>query len=299
MHRPVLLKESIDALKLKKGEVYLDGTLGSGGHSAEVAKRFKDSVTIIAIDRDPDAVKRSRGKLEEFTTNFKLFNESFRNLDTVLGEAGIESVDAILFDLGLSSDQLSPPAGGSGRGFSFLRDEPLDMRMSGTGPTAADILNSWDEHAIELILRGFGEEKFSRKIASAIVERRKIKPFETTFDLVGTVLEIKKRTWKDRIHPATQTFQAIRIAVNEELTALEVGLQKGFEVLKPGGRFAVISFHSLEDRMVKNFFRDKVKEEVAKHITKKPATASAEEVEENPRSRSAKLRIIEKDDKKI
>ena len=168
------------------------------------------------------------------------------------------------------------------------------MRLGKQGPRAADILNSWDEHAIELILRGFGEEKFSRKIAKEIVSRREVKPFQNTFDLVEAVLAVKPKSWRDKIHPATKTFQALRIATNEELTALEIGLVKGFETLRAGGRLAVISFHSLEDRIVKNFFRDKVKEGKAIKITNKPIIPSTEEVKENPRSRSAKLRVIEK-----
>ncbi|MDP3763239.1 MAG: 16S rRNA (cytosine(1402)-N(4))-methyltransferase RsmH [bacterium] len=269
MHKPVLLKESIDALDLKPSAVFVDATYGGGGHSREVRKQFP-TVKVIGIDQDP--------KVDAITANF-------RNLDKVLEELDISSVDAILFDLGISSDQLEE----SGRGFSFLKDEPLDMRMSQEGITAADILNSWDEYAIELVLRGFGEEKSSRKIARAIVERRGARPFRTTFDLVEVVGERG-----GKIHPATRTFQALRMAVNEELTALEIGLEKGFKVLKLNGRFAVISFHSLEDRIVKNFFRDRVKEEMAKQITKKPITPSAEEIKTNPRSRSAKLRVIEK-----
>jgi 16S rRNA (cytosine1402-N4)-methyltransferase len=199
--------------------------------------------------------------------------------------------DAILLDLGFSSDQLES----SGRGLSFQKDEPLDMRLSGRGITAAEILNSWDEHAIELILRGFGGEKYSRRIAGAIVRRRELTPFETTTELVETIISSVPASYRHgRINPATRTFQALRIAVNEELTALEEGLAKGFEHLAIGGRFAVISFHSLEDRIVKNFFRDKAKLGNAKLINKKPITPSKDEIEGNPRARSAKLRVIEK-----
>ena len=272
MHKPVLLHETIDGLDLDPGETVVDATYGAGGHTKEILKRFP-KVQVVSIDQDPGTKALVTG--------------NFRDLDKLLGDL---RPDAILLDLGISTDQLED----SGRGFSFQKDEPLDMRMSGAGPTAADILNSWDEHAIELVLRGFGEERFSRKIARVIVDRRKVKPFKTTFDLVGSVLEVKHRSWRDKIHPATKTFQALRIAVNEELTALEIGLEKGFKALKPGGRMAVISFHSLEDRIVKNFFRDKVKEKTAKQVTKKPITASEEELDTNPRSRSAKLRIIKK-----
>ncbi|MEX2014231.1 MAG: 16S rRNA (cytosine(1402)-N(4))-methyltransferase RsmH [Parcubacteria group bacterium] len=296
MHKPVLLHESIEALDLGPAKVFLDGTLGGGGHTREVLRRFP-GVRIIALDQDPEAsgLKEEGLKVERRT-------ENFGNLDKVLEELGAKYVNAILFDLGLSSDQLES----SGRGFSFQNKEPLDMRMSGSGLTAALILNSWDEHAIELILRGFGEEKYSRKIARVIAERREQKPFETTRELVEAVLTAKPRTWRDKIpagsrpygragrHPATKTFQALRIAVNEELTNLEKGLEKGFEALGPKGRLAVISFHSLEDRIVKNFFRTRVAEKAARQITKKPITAGEAEREANPRSRSAKLRVIEK-----
>lgn len=290
-HKPVLLHESVDALDLREGETFLDATFGAGGHSREVRKRFGEKVRVIAFDQDPAVLERN--------PEFEIKIENFRNLNKVLNHL---KLDAMLLDLGISSDQLE----NSGRGFSFQRDEPLDMRMSGEGITAADILNSWDEKALELILRGFGEEQFSRKIAREIVEIRESKPFKTTFDLVGAVLKVKPRSWRDKIpagsrpygragrHPATKTFQALRIAVNEELTALEEGLGKGFEVLAPNGRLAVISFHSLEDRIVKNFFRHLAREGRAELITKKPIVPSAEEVEGNPRSRSAKLRVVEK-----
>lgn len=286
MHRPVLLHESIDALNIQAGKVFLDGTLGGGGHSAEVLRRFPN-VRIIGLDQDPQAIERARRILKIETRV-----ENFKNLDQVLAELNIDKVDAILFDLGFSTDQLEH----AGRGFSYLKDGPLDMRMSGQGITVGDILNSWDEHAIELVLRGFGEEKFSRKIAREIVERRKVKPFQTTFELVEVVLSVKPKSWRDKIHPATKTFQALRIATNEELTSLEIGLEKGFKVLRANGRFAVISFHSLEDRIVKNFFRDKIKEKLARQVTKKPIVPNVEEVEVNPRSRSAKLRVIEKNE---
>lgn len=284
-HVPVLLHQSVELLELEAGETFLDGTLGGGGHSALVAERFGKSVKIVGIDRDPAAVARATERLRALGADFICRVKSFRYLDEVLEELGITTVDAILLDLGLSSDQLEE----AGRGFSFQRDEPLDMRMSGGGPTAADILNSWDEHAIELILRGFGEERHSRRIAERIVERRKTKPFVTTFDLVEVV---GQRSGK--IHPATKTFQALRIAVNDELQELEAALTKGFERLGEKGRFAIISFHSLEDRMVKNFFRDRAKEGKGKLITKKPITPDEKEVRENPRSRSAKLRVLEK-----
>ena len=280
-HKPVLLHEGIDALDLQIGEIFLDGTFGGGGHSQEVRRRLGDKIRIIGIDSNPYVAEKN--------PEFEIKIENFRDLDKILDKI---QPNAILFDLGISSDQLEI----SGRGFSFLKEEPLDMRMSNKGIMAKDILNSWDEHAIELILRGFGEERFSREIAGAIVDRRKLKQFQTTSELVETILSVKPRSWRDKIHPATKSFQALRIATNEELTSLEVGLEKGFKALKPRGRFAVISFHSLEDRIVKNFFRNKVKEKLAKQITKKPIVPSQEEIEINPRSRSAKLRVIRKNE---
>jgi 16S rRNA (cytosine1402-N4)-methyltransferase len=277
MHKPVLLHESVEALNLEPNKVFVDATFGSGGHSREVLRLFP-TVEIIAVDQDPTVRERN--------PEFEVKTENFRNLDKVL----TLRPDAILFDLGISSLQLED----SGKGFSFLKDEPLDMNMSGIGLEATDLLNSWDEHAIELVLRGFGEEKYSRKIAREIVDTREKKPFKTTFDLVDAVLRVKHKSCRDKIHPATKTFQALRIATNEELTSLEIGLEKGFEVLKSKGRFAVISFHSLEDRIVKNFFRDKSKEGFAKQITRKPIVPSVAEIKENPRARSAKLRVIEK-----
>lgn len=276
MHRPVLLHEVVEGLNHLRDDsankVFVDATYGAGGHTKEVLRNFPD-VKVITIDQDPDTHANITG--------------NFRNIDQLLGDI---QPDAILLDLGFSSDQMDH----SGRGFSFQRDEPLDMRLSQAGPSAADILNSWDEHAIELILRGFGEEKYSRKIAREIIERRKFHPFTRTLDLVDVVDASKSKSYRDKIHPATKTFQALRIAVNEELSSLEEGLSKSWKILSKGGRLAVISFHSLEDRIVKNFFRNLAQEGSAKLISKKPIVPSSEEIKENPRSRSAKLRIIVK-----
>ena len=292
-HVSVLLHESIDNLALKEGDIFLDGTLGGGGHSALVAERFHDDVEIIGLDLDPEALKRSEERLRTLTTSAYFKNESFKDIDQVLNSLGIKKVNAILLDLGISSDQLDA----LGRGFSFQRDEPLDMTMSGGGESfnAKVILNTFDESALELILRGFGEEKFAWKIAREIVRRRENKLFETTFELVEAVRAATPPAYhRGKLHPATRTFQALRIATNAELTALEEGLKEGFDLLAASGRFAVISFHSLEDRIVKQFFKEKVTEGKAKAITKKPLVPSDEEVKSNPRSRSAKLRVIEK-----
>ena len=267
-HKPFLLQEVIRELDLKPGEIFVDATYGGGGHSEAVAERYP-GIRIIAIDQDP-LVEPS---FEIRNSKFEFTRGNFRNLDKLLKGT---RVDAILFDLGFSSDQLV------GKGLSFMKDEPLDMRLSGQGLTAADILNTWKEGTIELILRGFGEERASKKIAHAIASRRDTQPFETTFDLVRVI-----GGRRGRIHPATKVFQALRIAVNEELDNLERGLEKAFELLRPGGRLVVISFHSLEDRIVKRFAREK--EEKGK-----PIMPSEEEISMNPRARSAKLRIIKK-----
>lgn len=293
-HIPVLLNEAINSLNLHPEEIFVDGTIGSAGHSAEVARMFGESVRIIGLDRDADAVRRSESKLSKLSKNFSLEIESFKNLDLVLKKLGVEKVDAILLDLGISSDQLET----SGRGFTFQNEEPLLMTMSESSKegelTASIILNTWDEGALELILRGFGEEKFSKRIARAIVEKRETKPFVTTFDLVETIQSAVGKPRFGKINPATKTFQALRIAVNEELQALSEGLDKSFKSLKLGGRLAVISFHSLEDRIVKNYFRALAQDNLAIAISKKPIVATENEKKGNPRSRSAKLRVVEK-----
>lgn len=291
-HVPVLLKEVVEGLDIQAGEVLLDGTLGGGGHSLEVTKRLNGALTIVGIDRDKGAIERAGEVLQAFSPHTHLIQNNYRNMDKVLEDLGISGVDAILLDLGISSDQIDTAQ----RGFSFLREEPLLMTMEEDSDlNACKILNLWSEETLELIIRGFGEERHSKRIAKAIVERRERKPFETTRDLVDTVLEATPAVYhRGRIHPATRTFQAIRIAVNGELDALEEGLSKGFALLNPGGRFCVISFHSLEDRMVKNFFRDRAQADEGTIINKKPITPSEDEVRENPRSRSAKLRVIEK-----
>ncbi|MBX4199938.1 16S rRNA (cytosine(1402)-N(4))-methyltransferase RsmH [Candidatus Parcubacteria bacterium] len=293
MHTPVLLNESLEMLALKGGDVFVDGTIGSGGHSAEVAKRFGDDIEIVGIDRDRDALARSEERLRTLTHSSYLKLASFKDLGKVLDGLGISRASAILLDLGISSNQIEE----SGRGFSFQRDEPLMMTMSKEKDelNARHILNTWDESTLEVVIRGFGEEKYSRKIAHEIVTRRDKRPFERTGDLVDAVMAATpERYHHGKTHPATRTFQAIRIAVNEELTVLEEGLKEGFRVLAPGGRLAVISFHSLEDRIVKNFFKDLAQKNLGKLITKKPVTPSEAEVKGNPRSRSAKLRAIEK-----
>jgi 16S rRNA (cytosine1402-N4)-methyltransferase len=297
MHKTVLLHESVDALNLKQGGIYVDCTVGAGGHTEEIVKRMSDTVKVFALDLDEDALKRSEERLKNTNLNsdvlFKLSN--FRDFDSALEEEKIEKVDGFLLDLGFSSYQIED----SGRGFSFLRDEPLEMTLKkNAGPadiTAKMIVNEWSEESIANIIYGYGNERFSRRIAREIVQRREKEPIETTSDLVAIIEDAVPFFYKKgRIHPATKTFQALRIAVNDELGALEEFLEKGFDYLNKEGRMAIISFHSLEDRIVKNFFRKKKDEEEGLLVVKKPIIPKDEELKDNPRSRSAKLRIIQK-----
>ncbi len=284
VHKTVLLNETINGLNLDREALVLDCTFGGGGHSMEILKKFP-KVKVIALDQDKNAWRENDARIS-------FHNENFSDLDKVLKN---EKVDGIIFDLGLSSDQLE----NSGRGFSFLRNEPLLMTMK-ENPTQADItakevVNTWEEKNLADIIHGYGEEKYARKIARGIIEAREEKEIVTTFDLVKIIDQAVPGIYRrGRIHPATRTFQALRIAVNDELGALEKGLEKGFDALKRGGRMSVISFHSLEDRITKKFYKKKEKEGKAILINKKPIIAGEEEIKNNPRSRSAKLRILEK-----
>ncbi len=295
IHASVLLHESIDTLEIKNGDVFVDGTLGNGGHTLEVAKRFGDAVVMIGIDLDPDAIRRAEERIKPLSAKVHYVHESFRNIDKVLESLNIDGANKILLDIGLSSNQFEE----SGRGFSFQKDEPLVMSfkkdLTEADLTAREIVNTWDLENIQAILSGYGEEQFAWKIAKAIVARREEKPIETTFDLVEVIKIATPKFYHHRkIHPATKTFQALRITVNDEIESLREGIRKGFYSLRPKGRLAVISFHSLEDRIVKQFFKEREEKEEGARITKKPITAGEEEVERNPRSRSAKLRVIEK-----
>lgn len=292
VHKSVLLNETIEGLNLKRGDIVLDATFGGGGHSLEILKRY-EGVKVVAIDQDKGVWEVAKDKFKDFSIKF--YNENFRNLDRALKKEGIKEVDAILFDLGLSSDQLES----SLRGFSFMKDEPLLMTMK-ENPlkadlTAKDVVNSWSQENLEKIIRGYGEENFAGRIARGIVEARKIKEIESTLELVEIIRNVVPAFYrKGKTHFATKTFQAIRMAVNDELGALKEGLEKGVSVLKRGGRIGVISFHSGEDRVVKRFFVEKVKEGVIKLINKKPIIPNKFELKENKRARSAKLRIVEK-----
>ncbi len=294
IHKTVLLNEAIEGLNLKNDSIVVDGTFGGGGHSREICERYKKA-KIIAIDQDAGALERGKEVFKNLECNITFHNSNFRDLEKVLKSEGVEEADGMILDLGLSSDQLD----NSGRGFSFMKDERLLMTMKENPRpedlTAEDVVNSWSEENLANIIYGYGEEKFSRKIAKGIVDARKREEIKTTFDLVRIIENSVPNGYKKgRIHFATKTFQAIRIAVNDELGALQAGIASGFDVLKKGGRMSVISFHSLEDRVVKRFFKELEKDGKGKLINKKPVTAKDEEIINNRRSRSAKLRVIEK-----
>ena len=294
VHISVLLKESIQGLNLKDNSVVVDATFGGGGHTREILKNFKNA-KVIAFDADKDAYKRAWKNITGYEDRIIFKNLNFKDIKKGLSEEKIEEVDGVLFDLGISSDQLDQVE----RGFSFLRDEKLLMTMKENPTdediTAYEIVNTWEESSLADIIYGYGEEKYARRIARNIVEARQIKPIETTFDLVNIInSSVPIKYQKGKIHPATKTFQALRIAVNDELRVLEEGLKNALEVTKKDGRIAVITFHSLEDRIVKNFFRDNAKEGKLVLINKKPTVPSIEEIKSNRRARSAKLRVIQK-----
>mgnify|MGYP001851502464 FL=1 len=302
-HIPVLLNECMDGLAIDPAGVYLDGTAGGAGHSREIAKRLTTG-RLIALDQDPDAVATATERLKGLPA--QVVRANFRQAPRVLAELGIDKINGALLDLGVSSHQLDDAA----RGFSYHADAPLDMRMSQSGPTAADLVNTLDREELTRILRDYGEEPYAWQIAGKIVSARETQPILTTLqlaDLVAAAVPPAER--RKHKNPARRTFQAIRIAVNSELDALNEGLDGIFDCLAPGGRLCVITFHSLEDRLVKNKFRrwaqkctcppefpvcvcgGKAK---AKLITRHPIEAEPDELEENRRSRSAKLRVLEK-----
>lgn len=304
-HIPVLLAECIEGLNINPDGIYVDCTAGGGGHSSAIVAKLSEKGRLIALDRDPDAVKAASERLSGFD-NAVVIHRNYSELDSVLSELGISCVDGILMDLGVSSYQLDEES----RGFSYHSvDAPLDMRMSKTGMSAADIVNNFSEQQLANIIFEYGEEKFSRRIASNIVKARKTAPIETTLQLADIIREsVPQKARRDK-NPCKKIFQAIRIAVNGEFEHLSTGLDKAFACLKPQGRLAVITFHSLEDRLVKQRFAGWCKGCICPPdfpvcvcghkpqgilVNKKPLEAAQSELEKNNRSRSAKLRIIER-----
>ncbi len=294
-HISVLLHETIEGLALRPGDRVFEGTVGLGGHSELLCKGVGEQGVFIGTDMDSQALVIAKGRLEGFPCR-KIFVEgNFRTLDHVLDQAGYSHVDKILLDIGFSNLQIEH----SERGFSFKRDEPLLMTFrhnpGESDITAREVVNEWSEESLRDIIRGYGEERFAGRIASGIIRARAEKPIETSTELAEIVRNaVPPFARFGKIHPATKTFQAIRIAVNDELGALREALAKGFERLAPQGRMAVISFHSLEDRIVKEFFKTKAQSGEGILIYKKPITPGIKELERNPKARSAKLRIIEK-----
>lgn len=302
VHKSVLLNEVIENLKIDPDGIYVDGTAGGAGHSSEIAKRLRNG-RLIALDRDPDAVAVATERLKPFPAT--VVRSNFADMSTVLDSLGVGLVDGVLLDLGVSSWQLD----NGDRGFSYHADAPLDMRMSKEGISAADIVNGWDKNELIRILRDYGEEKFAAKIASNIVRERETNPIETTLRLADIISRSVPAAVRRDGHPARKSFQAIRIAVNGEFEAETAGINAAFDRLKPGGRLCVITFHSLEDRLVKRLFAEFCKGCICPPDipvcvcgrkprgvlqSRKPILPSEEEVNENPRSRSAKLRVIEK-----
>ncbi|HSP44718.1 MAG TPA: 16S rRNA (cytosine(1402)-N(4))-methyltransferase RsmH [Chthoniobacterales bacterium] len=300
-HRPVLVSESVGLLAPRAGSLIVDGTCGGGGHTSEILRTGAD---VVALDQDPDAIEFAREKLAEYGGRVTLVQANFREAGRVLDQLGVVGIGGALLDLGVSSRQLE----NASRGFSVMRQGPLDMRMDPRRElTAETVVNSYSEEDLTRIFRELGEEPAARRIASQLVKQRKVTPFQDTMQLAKA---IEKIVWRHgRRHPATQVFQALRMEVNDELGALEEGLAALTKRLESGARFAVITFHSLEDRIVKNFFRDRSREWldrpewpeprrnpdfVFRHVTDKPVEPGENEQRNNPRSRSAKLRVAEK-----
>ena len=305
-HISVLLQECLDGLDIKPDGIYIDGTLGGAGHSSQIAKRLTTG-RLIGIDRDPIALKAAGERLKPYKDNVTLVHSNFCEMAQVVKDLGLTGVDGILLDLGVSSPQLDDGA----RGFSYMADAPLDMRMNNEDPlTAYTVVNTWSQEELKRILFDYGEERYAPRIASAICRRREEKPIETTLELVDVIRSaMPAQALREKQHPAKRSFQAIRIAVNDELGSVEKAMADAIPLLNPGGRLAVITFHSLEDRIVKNAMTEAAKgctcppsfpvcvcgkKPQVKLISRKPIVASDEELEVNPRSRSAKLRVCEK-----
>ncbi|HCI64221.1 MAG TPA: 16S rRNA (cytosine(1402)-N(4))-methyltransferase [Clostridiales bacterium] len=305
-HVSVLLEECIEALNIKPDGIYVDGTLGGGGHSRRIAAQLTTG-RLIGIDRDPVALAAAGERLKPFADRVTLVHSNFDEMDTVLKDLGIPGVDGILMDLGVSSPQLDDGS----RGFSYMTDAPLDMRMNGEDTLdARQIVNTWSYEELKRILYDYGEERYAPRIAGAICKRREEAPIETTLELVDIIRgAMPAAALREKQHPAKRSFQAIRIAVNDELGSVERVMKGAVPCLNPGGRLAVITFHSLEDRIVKNAMAEAAKgcicprefpvcvcgrKPQVKIITRKPITATDDELAANPRARSAKLRVCEK-----
>ena len=306
LHYSVLLRECVDALNIRPDGVYVDGTLGMGGHSEQIAKRLENGL-LIAIDRDRTALERAGERLAPFADRIRFVHGNFRDLKQILQRQGVEKADGMLFDLGVSSPQLDEAE----RGFSYMTDAPLDMRMdTSESLTAWFVVNKWPEEKLKQILFEFGEERYAPRIAAAIVRQRAAAPIDTTGELVDVIRgAMPAAALREKQHPAKRSFQAIRIAVNDELASIRELMDSASELLAPGGRLAVISFHSLEDRIVKNAIAAKERgctcprdfpvctcgfKQTLKSVTRKPILPSERELSENPRSRSAKLRVAER-----
>lgn len=305
-HRPVLLNECIEALNVRPDGTYVDGTLGRAGHSIEIAQRLATG-RLVCIDRDMAAIEAARERLAPWRDRVTLVHRNFAELGDVLRETGVAGADGMLFDLGVSSPQLDD----AGRGFSYMQDAPLDMRMDESAPlTAREVVNEWSAEDLRRILYDYGEERYAPRIARAIVRARENTPVETTLELVNIIKSaMPPAALREPQHPAKRSFQAIRIAVNGELDALEPMLRAAVDGLNPGGRLAVITFHSLEDRIVKRTLQELAKgctcppefpvcvcgnKPKVKLVTRKPIVSGEAELRENPRARSAKLRVAER-----
>ena len=306
-HASILLEQCLAALQIKPDGVYIDATLGGAGHSLAIARQLAAGGRLICIDRDDDALENAKTRLAPVMERVTLVKSDFRALDNALAAQGLDGADGILFDLGVSSPQLDQAA----RGFSYMQDAPLDMRMDRTQAlTAAEIVNTWEKDALRKVLFEYGEERYAPLIAAAIVRRREQSPIQTTGELVQVIRQAMPAAGlREKQHPAKRTFQAIRIAVNDELGAVREAMDKAIAALHPGGRLAVITFHSLEDRIVKEAFRQAAqgctcprdfpvcvcgKKPQVKIMTRKPIMPGAGEIQDNARARSAKLRVCEK-----
>ncbi len=305
-HIPIMKEACIEGLAINPSGIYIDGTLGGGGHAQAILEQLKTG-RLIGIDRDFAAIRAASQRLASFSQNFVAYKRNYREIPDVIREEGLAGVDGILLDLGVSSHQLDTPE----RGFSFHEDAPLDMRMNQSDQlTASDVVNTYSENALYTIIKDYGEERWAKRIAQFIINERAIKPLETTFDLVRVIKQaIPKKVRVDGGHPARKTFQAIRIEVNGELDALNETIINLVGVLKPKGRLAIITFHSLEDRIVKHTFKELAKDcicppefpictcqhrSVVKVVNRKPIVPTESEIANNPRARSAKLRICQK-----